>query len=361
MKVLFGVPEKTHRELADLEIEGIKSLDIKTDTIHFGPKNKNNNFFLKLKQVLANAFAINRKLKTETFDVLFLNSAFDTNALVRDFITLVVLKRNCAKVFVKFHGSDLLLLDSLNYFKRKLTNYIFSIVSGVGVLSSEELRCFVKHGYPKEKIFIVKNPINPAIYLKETNFKEDLGISEDSFLFLFCARFIKEKGLIDVLVSLRDVVKENAQTHLVAIGDGSEMEAAKLFVQNNQLNDFVTFTGFIPEKQIIPYYSNVDALVFPTYHQEGFPMVVFQSLAAGLPIITTRIRACADYLQEPENVLWVEAKNIQSIKDAMLKFINDKELTTQMGENNKKLSMNFTTEMNAKEYVGIFENLIKQK
>jgi glycosyltransferase involved in cell wall biosynthesis len=361
MKILFGVPETTHRELADLEILGIKSLGINTDIIHFGSKVQNNNFFLKLKQVLTNALAIRRRLKNEKFDMFFLNSAFDTNALVRDFITLVILNRNYTKVFVKFHGSDLLLLDNLNYIKKTLLNYLFTNVSGVGVLSSEELNSFLNHSYPKGKLFVVKNPINPEIYLKKSLFKDELGISNDSFLFLFCARFIKQKGLIDVLLALRDVVVENKNTHLVAIGDGPEMEVAKQFVEKNQLDQFVTFTGFIPEKQIIPYYSNVDALVFPTYHQEGFPMVVFQSLAAGLPIITTRIRACADYLIEPNNVLWVEAKNIQSIKGAMLRFTNDKLLTAQMGDNNKKLSANFRTEANAKEYADIFENLLKQK
>ena len=45
-----------------------------------------------------------------------------------------------------------------------------------------------------------------------------------------------------------------------------------------------------------------------TYHQEGFPMAVFQAVGAGWPVITTRIRAAADYFVENEHCLWVEKK-----------------------------------------------------
>ena len=38
-------------------------------------------------------------------------------------------------------------------------------------------------------------------------------------------------------------------------------------------------------------------------------MVIFNAAAAGLPIITTRIRAAADYLKEPDNCLWVEPRS----------------------------------------------------
>lgn len=358
MKILFGVPNKTHRDLTELEIYGIEKFGHITDTIQYGPSSNSKKKVQKIKIAIVNAFAIAYQIKKNRYDVLFLNTAFDFSAVLRDVITLFIIGSSRVKIFLKFHGSDLNFLNELSYLQKKIVNYVFKNVAGVGVLSNEEKKEFVRLRYPSSKIFLVKNPINPTLYSKSEKFKDEIGISKETFLFLFCARFIKEKGLSDVLFALRDIVTKDKKIHLVAVGDGEEMEEAEFFVLNNHLSDYVTFTGFLPEKKILSYYSNSDALVFPTYHQEGFPMVVFQSLAAGLPIITTCIRACADYLKEPDNVIWVEAKNIQSIKEAMFKLLENKELVIKMSENNKKLSNNFTSEINAVEYIEIFNKII---
>ena len=75
------------------------------------------------------------------------------------------------------------------------------------------------------------------------------------------------------------------------------------------------FLGQIPEDEALDFYCGCDVLVFPTYHAEGFPMTVFQSLAGGLGIVTTRIRATADYLQEPENALFVPPRDPAALRD----------------------------------------------
>ena len=165
---------------------------------------------------------------------------------------------------------------------------------------------------------------------------------------------------MDTLNAFLNIQNKKQPVHLICIGDGPEMNKARLFVKTHNLEDQVTFTGYIPEIEIRPYYSNAEALVFPTYHQEGFPMVVFQSLAAGMPIITTQIRAAADYLTEPDNVLWVEPKNPVSIAGAMNKLLKDKVTRIKMSNNNKLLSQQFTTNKNAIEYKRIFEVLLAQ-
>lgn len=349
-----------HLELAELEIKGIRNLIGECHTIHYGPTPENNSLFEKLNNTLVNALKIRKVLKKSKYDILFLNTAFDLNAIVRDSITLLIIRHWSAKVFLKFHGSDINFLGRLNWWQKKLVSFIFQNADGIGVLSKDELNAFIKEGYSGKKIFIVKNPVNSDLYNKDSNFKERLGISYETVVFIFCGRFIPQKGLIDVLSAFLKIQEEKKLVHLICIGDGPEMVKAKSFVANHNLIGKVLFTGFIPESEIIVYYSNADALVFPTYHQEGFPMVVFQSLAAGLPIITTRIRAAADYLTEPDHVLWVEPKDPENIAKAMKKLLRDKDTRELMSLNNKKLSNQFTTENNANDYKNIFEELLEK-
>lgn len=357
MKILFGVPDRMHRELADLEIEGLKNLNLECDTIHYGPNSSKNGSINKIVNLLINAIRIDNVLKKTKYDFLFLNTTFDRNAIIRDVITLFILKPFKTKVFLKFHGSDLELLAKLNWLQKKLVIWLFENTNSIGVLNIEERNAFIKRGYPEEKLFVIKNPINPSLYIKDQNFKTRLGLSNQTFVFIFCARFLPFKGIMDVLEALTIIRTNSHSIHVVFIGDGIEMEKAQLFVKDNDLKSFVTFTGFIAEIETRYYYSNADALVFPSGH-EGFPMVVFQSLAAGIPIITTRISASADYLKEPDNCLWVEYKNPKSIAYAMNRMLTDQNMRTQMSFNNKLLRQHFTTNKNALEYKHIFNELL---
>lgn len=358
MKILFGIPDLTHRELANMEIDGIKALIPDCHTIHYGPVHSKRGFMNKIIITIKNAYSIKKALKNNKYDLLFLNTAFDFNAIVRDCITLFILKNQKTKFFLKFHGADIVLLKNLGGYKKMLVNWLLSTVHGIGVLSSEEKNAFLSRGFQEQKVFVVKNPINPALYVKDTNFRSKMALDHQTFIFIFCARFLPFKGMMDVLEALKIVRTRFQNIHLFCIGDGPEMNKAKLFVTHNDLNSFVTFTGFIAETETQYYYTNADALVFPSSH-EGFPMVVFQSLAAGIPIITTRITAAADYLAEPDNVLWVEPHNPVQIAESMIKLLTDNALVNKMKSNNVIKAHQFTTDKNALEYLGIFETLIK--
>lgn len=359
MKILFGIPDLTHRELANLEIDGIKALIPDCHTIHYGPVHSKRGLINKIIFTIKNALSIKKALKNNKYDLLFLNTAFNFTAIVRDCITLFILKNQKTKFFLKFHGADIVLLEKLGVYKM-LVNWLLNTAHGVGVLSSEEKNAFLLRGFQEQKVFIVKNPVNPALYVKDINFKNTMGLADPTFIFIFCGRFIAFKGLMDVLNALKIVVSEFQYTHLFCIGDGPEMSKAQKFVTHNELNSFVTFTGFISEIETRNFYSNADALVFPSSHPEGFPMVVFQSLAAGIPIITTRIRASADYLKEPDNVLWGEPHNPVQIAESMIKLLTDNALVNRMKSNNVIKAYQFTTEKNALEYMSIFEKLIKE-
>jgi glycosyltransferase involved in cell wall biosynthesis len=359
MKILFGIPDYAHRELVNLEIEGIKSLVPQCHTVLYGPVYSKRGLINKFHTTINNALHIKKALATNNYDLLFLNTAFDLNAIIRDCITLYILKPIITKIFLKFHGADIVLLDNLGWYKKIFVSWLLNRVHGVGVLSNEEKNAFLRRGFSNRKIFVVKNPVNPALYKKDVNFRCKMGLSDLTFIFIFCGRFLEFKGLMDVLKALKVVVNEFKYSHLFCIGDGPEMIKALKFVSENGLNSFVTFTGFISEVEMQKFYSNADALVFPSRH-EGFPMVVFQSLAAGVPIITTRITAASDYLIEPDNVLWVDYNSPVQVANSMKRLLKDSNLIKKMRTNNYLKSHEFTTNKNAQEYFSIFNKLIKE-
>jgi glycosyltransferase involved in cell wall biosynthesis len=130
--------------------------------------------------------------------------------------------------------------------------------------------------------------------------------------------------------------------------------ARALGITNN-----VTFAGYIPEAETPRHYKQADVLVFPTYHQEGFPMTVFQSAAAGLGIITTRLRASADYLREPNHCFWVKPRDPAMLAEKILFLVDHPECRASMAQNNRQLARDFSTEKVTGEYLDIFSEIVK--
>jgi glycosyltransferase involved in cell wall biosynthesis len=178
-------------------------------------------------------------------------------------------------------------------------------------------------------------------------------------LLLFIGRFIPAKGLIDVIQACGLLRDRGQRFHLLCLGDGPARQEAESEVARLRLSEQVHFLGYIPEEQTRDFYANADVLLFPTYHYEGFPMVIFNAAAAGLPIITTRIRAAADYLKEPHNCLWVQPKNPGLLAETILRLLTKPELRALMSANNRVLADRFSAHEVTAEYVKAFEQMLR--
>jgi glycosyltransferase involved in cell wall biosynthesis len=146
---------------------------------------------------------------------------------------------------------------------------------------------------------------------------------------------------------------------LVIVGDGSDFESVNQSIRNLQLSEHVILTGFIPEPDTVEFYANADVLIFPTYCNEGFPMGLFNSVAAGLSILTTRIRAANDYLTEPENCLWVEPRSSDSIYQGLDRLLSSETLMDEMKRKNIEKARLFSKKVVCAELSEIIETVNK--
>ena len=123
------------------------------------------------------------------------------------------------------------------------------------------------------------------------------------------------------------------------------------------LGRVVKFTGLLPETEVTRELLKADILVFPTSHPEGFPNILFKAIATGLPVVTTNIRAAADYLSEPENCLYCTT-DPENIADRLEELINDKPLREDMSKANIEYGLTLTPERIADEFIEIFDKML---
>jgi glycosyltransferase involved in cell wall biosynthesis len=264
---------------------------------------------------------------------------------------------------LKFHGSDAALFETANPALRSLVRFVLGQADGIGLLSSEERGNFTRAGVDGRKLFVVKNVVAGADADPRAgeNLRAKLGVDAETPLLLFIARFIPAKGLTDVIRACAILRDEGRGFELLCLGDGEARGAAEAEVARLRLQERVRFFGYVPEAETPEFYAGSTMLLFPTYHYEGFPMVIFKSVAAGLPIITTRIRAAADYLREPENCLWVEPKNPHMLAGKIAQLLDRTDAMAVMRGHNLELARRFTAPSVAPEYLEIYNQLVAGK
>ena len=361
MRILFGITSKSHIEIALDEMYGLQDIGYICDEFEFGGKKAYKSAVARLYVLFLNTFKL--LIKTYKFkpNFIYLNSRLEFLASARDFITILIIKILYYKkvhFLIKSHGSDLeVLITKKFFFKSIVFPFLNKYVSGWLFLSSEELNWITTNDLLNtNKLFLTKNIVRLEKFQVDNMFREKLDIPKDCTILLFVGRLIKEKGIhyvIDSYVEVRDRFK----VFLIIVGDGQELAAVTEKIEQLNIKNDVLVTEWIDENEVAYYTSNSDVLIFPTFFPEGFPMVLFNSLAAGLAIITTPIRAAYDYLEDPKNCLWVEPRSSISITKALDKLLVDNHLKEQMQINNMKKVQLFIKEIVSQELSSILKSI----
>lgn len=117
---------------------------------------------------------------------------------------------------------------------------------------------------------------------------------------LFAGRMTKQKRVPDLLYAARKVMRELSGVAFVLAGEGKELPAAKALCSRLGLDDNVVFTGTVAYEEMPAYFAAADVFALPSGY-EATPRVLMESVAAGLPIVSTRVSGAEGLVAEGEN------------------------------------------------------------
>lgn len=169
--------------------------------------------------------------------------------------------------------------------------------------------------------------------------KERLEIGETDFVFVFVGRLVGDKGINELVHAFKNICKNSSNVKLLLVGT-LEKELDPLrnsTLEEMEMNKNIISVGY--QNDVRPYFAISDALVFPSY-REGFPNVVMQAGAMGLPSIVSNINGCNEIIVQDKNGSIIPVKNTEAIEFEMLKFLNDKEYYNQLKENSRPMITN---------------------
>lgn len=261
---------------------------------------------------------------------------------LRDAFYILVTKLFRAKIIVHLHGSYFRkLYEESNILFKLLVKYSLKLISRAIVLA-DCLRYIFEGLIPSDKISVVHNGIDDPY---KDRLEKKSYESANPIKILYLSNLMKEKGYVDVLRAIPDVIKENPQVKFFFAGEywrQDDKTFAQKFIKKNRLEPYIKHLGAISGQEKYDLLFDSDIFVFPSYN-EGMPFVIIEAMSAGLPIISTNVGAIKEMVIDGENGFIVEKQNPQQIAEKIIYFIKNPEIRKQMGLKSRERFLKYYT------------------
>jgi len=162
---------------------------------------------------------------------------------------------------------------------------------------------------------------------------------KDKFIFLFVGRFLKDKGILELVKAGGKLYEQNKNFEIWLLGSVDRGNPNSL--SDEQIEDIkrLPFVKILPfTKDVRPIICDADCVILPSYYREGVPRVLLEAMSMEKPIITTDAPGCREVCIDGVNGFLVKPKDVGSLYSAMGKMIELKpEKLKEMGANGRKL------------------------
>lgn len=233
--------------------------------------------------------------------------------------------------FRKFYKKSNFLMKSLIYYTIKNTSR--------AIVQCLSLTYIFEKWVSPDEIKIVPNGIaletfsNPKIHINRK--------SRNNYKILFVGNLQETKGFTNIIKAADTVLNIFPSTQFLFAGswrsDKLKTETEKL-IRDLNIESAIKFLGSVYGTKKIRLYLNSNIFVFPTYYPyEGFPWVVLEAMAAGLPVISTDQGCIKEMVRDGYNGFIVPKKNPQAIAEKIILLLKNERMRKLMGQRSRKL------------------------
>lgn len=170
--------------------------------------------------------------------------------------------------------------------------------------------------------------------VERNKLKLELDIKENDFVFIYVGRLVRDKGINELIEAFVDIKIDNAKLLLVGAFEENLDPINSFSKEQLYTNDNIIYVGH--QSDVRPYFSIANALTFPSY-REGFPNVVMQAGAMGLPSIVTNINGCNEIVIDNVNGNIIPTQNKEALKEKMIDYIVDKTYYNQIKNKSREM------------------------
>lgn len=234
----------------------------------------------------------------------------------------------------------------INFFRKLIIKKADAIIA-----ISNYLKDYSRKINKKATIVVISNGVNIENFSREYSYGElseladRLGVKPGERVIISVSRLVPKNG-IDILIKAFAILTYNLQrpsealreggkpitSHLVLVGDGEQKNELVTLTKELGVSDKVIFAGSISHAELPKYLKISDVFVRPS-RSEGLGSAFLEAMAAGVPVIATRVGGITDFLKNKETGVFAEVDNPADLAEKMGSVLNNKELAEKLIKN----------------------------
>jgi len=232
----------------------------------------------------------------------------------------------------------------------------------------------IELGFPREKIKVVYNGVDPQKYSREEISNEKVQavrqqyeLKSNDVMVLFLGRLVWVKGVDKLIAAMPHVLQKIPNAKLVIVGLGDMREYVEKMVQNLKLQDIVKFRfEFIPEEERIAHYAACDVAAFPSVY-EPFGIVALEAMSMQKPVVVgasgvSGMREVVVPSGQEQCGFHVNPNDPTDVAWGIVNAVQDPQRKLQLGQNGrKKVLQEFSWDVIAKKTVQVYNELLESQ
>lgn len=214
-------------------------------------------------------------------------------------------------------------------------------------------------GLPKSKIAILPNEIEISRFALDPPARADFRkrvnervgfLDRCSSVVLFVHRMHERKGCHFLPEIVRRVHEQIPDAAFLIAGDGPAYES----VRNRLKDPLVHFFGWVPNREILPLYAVSDLFIMPSL-EEGFPRVLLECMASGVPFVASDVGGVRDIVPESQQEFLSPPGEIALFSDHVIQLLKDKEKRIHLVRDGLVKVQEYRMEKVAGEFIRLFQ------
>lgn len=232
----------------------------------------------------------------------------------------------------------------------------------IAVSTANQQKGIALHLFPPEKAVVIRSGIeitrfqNPDV--SRNQLRGSLGIPETAPVIAMIACLKPQKAPLDFIKVCDSVTKELPDAHFLLVGDGVLREAVENEIKGRKLQHCIHLVGW---RNDIPEILNaIDVLVL-TSRWEGLPRVFPQAMAAGVPVVATRVDGAPEAIKDGVNGFLLDPGDVEGIARKTIALIQSPFQLKSMGLQSRQMVEEFDIQRMVRQQEALYEELLSDR
>jgi glycosyltransferase involved in cell wall biosynthesis len=225
----------------------------------------------------------------------------------------------------------------------------------VVVLSETVSGTLRRSGLPQRKLQTIANGVEVERFREARPSLKNGSCTANESIVGFVGRLVPGKGVDILLRAAPRIFSRHPNSRFVLVGDGPCRQQLQSLAAHLGIADRVLFAGM--REDMPQVYASIDLLVLPSLC-EAMPMCILEAMAAGKPVIATRVGAVPQLIDQDQTGVLIEPGDVMGLSVAVLKLLENPERARQLGENGRARTIEqFSADSMARRYLQLYSEV----